>query len=210
MVAGVPKIGCDVYVPTIKQHRFVGGLAKVIGIIFLSFILLVSTSPVYSQTSDSTDEISIEEQLNELLGSLSSLQKTLKKQRIKKPISRKVKLITRNIIRAVNSIPPDKCLKILTAAMDDFFELVSDLGSGIACGPPILPPFLPGGEEIVDEDLSINCIPPEFDEPIARLQIGGPYGGAFSDVHPAYNQCRDLFQTDSDASNIPDVCEGAQ
>lgn len=180
-------------------------------LIFLSFVLLVSTSPVYSQTGDSTDEITVEEQLNELLESLSSLQKTLKKQRIKKPIARKIKLITRNIIRAVNSIPSDKCLQILKDAMDDFFELVSDLGSGIACGPPILPPFLPGEEDLPpDTDLSINCIPPEFDEPISRLQIGGPFGGAFSDIHPAYNQCRDLFQIDNDGSNIPDVCEGTQ
>lgn len=186
-------------------------MGKVKILVFLSFILLVSTLPVYSQTSDSIDEITVEEQLNELLASLSSLQKTLKKQRIKKPIARKIKLITKNIIRAVNSIPPDKCLQTLKDAMDDFYELVSGLGSGIACGPPILPPFLPGEEDLpVDEDLSINCIPPEFDEPIARLQIGGPYGGAFSDVNPAYNECRDLFQIDNDGSNIPDVCEGAQ
>lgn len=182
-------------------------MKKIILFLFLS-VLLTYCIPVYSQTDSTTEEPSIEEQLEEILASLSSLQKTLKEEKRKRPIARTIKSITRRIIRAVNTVPPDRCLTLLKVAMDDFYELVSDLGSAIACGPPILPPFLPGEETEIEDDLDINCIPPpEDNEVIVRLQIGGPFGGAFSDVHPVYNDCRGFFQIDTNGNNISDVCE---
>ena len=180
-------------------------MKKLTILLFLS-TCLIFISPVHSQTDGSTTELSVQEQLDQALDSLSSLKQILQSKRAKRPIARKIKLITRQIIRAVNSIPPDKCLQTLTKAMDDFYGLVSELGSGIACGPPILPPFLPEGD--TSTDLGVNCILPEPNEPVSRLQIGGPFGGAFADVNPVYNQCRDVFRTDIDGNNIPDVCEG--
>lgn len=182
-------------------------MKKIISLLFIS-ILFTNYIPVYSQTDSTTEEPSIEEQLEEILSTLSSLQKTLKHERRKRPVARTIKSITRRIIRAVNSVLPDKCQTTLKIAMDDFYELVSDLGGGIACGPPILPPFLPGEETEIEDDLDINCLPPpEEDEVIARLQIGGPFGGAFADVHPVYNDCRGFFQIDTNGNNISDVCE---
>lgn len=182
-------------------------MKKTILLLFLS-VLLTYCIPVYSQTNSMTEEPTIEEQLEEILASLSSLQKTLKEEKRKRPVARTIKSITRKIIRAVNSIPPDKCQKLLRVGMDDFYELVSDLESGIACGPPILPPFLPGEETEIEDELDINCIPPpEDDEVIARFQIGGPFSGAFSDAHPVYNDCRSFFQIDTNGNNISDVCE---
>lgn len=173
--------------------------------LLLSFCLTFN-SLSYAQTDDSTSKLSAQEQLDQVLDTLSALNKTLKSQRRKRPIAIKIRLITRKIIRAVNSVPPSKCLEILKIAMDDFYGLVSDLGSGISCGPPILPPFLPEGES-TDTDLGINCLPPPEPGELTRLQIGGPFGGAFADVNPVYNECRDLFQIDDNGSNIPDVCE---
>lgn len=168
---------------------------------------LLVLSPTYAQVESSSEELSVEEELDQVLGTLSTLRKTLKKNRQKRPVANKIKRITREIIKAVNSIPPEKCLEKLTDTMNEFYELVSDLGSGISCGPEILPPFFPEGEIENEDDLGINCIPPpEFEDDIA-FQIGGPFGGSFADVHPVYEQCRDLFQIDEDLNNISDACE---
>ena len=177
--------------------------------ITLLTLSIIFTGSVYAQDSTSTEEtLSVEERLGDLLANLSSLQTTLKKDRRKRPVARKIKLITKKIIKAVNAVPPENCMKVIRIAMNDFFGLVSDLGSGIACGPPILPPFLPGGDsDLPIDSLSSDCILPP-DEQLGRLQIGGPFGGSFSDVYPIYNEARDLFHIDTNSSDISDVCEG--
>lgn len=99
-------------------------------------------------------------------------------------------------------------MKTLREAMDEFYELVTKLELGITCGPAVLPPFLPGdGGEPLFEPLVEDCLPPPDDFP-ERLQIGGPFGGAFADVNPVYDDARDLFQIDANSSEISDVCEG--
>ncbi len=180
-------------------------------LVFLSLCLFF-THTAYAQDDTTTPEatLSVEEQLESLLADLSSLQKSLKKNKRKRPIAREIKTITRKIIKAANSIPPENCMKTIRLAMDDFYELVSNLGSGISCGPPILPPFLPGGDttEPLIEALSADCLPPPDEFPLERLQIGGPFGGSFADIYPIYNEARDVFQIDGDTSEISDVCEG--
>lgn len=187
----------------IKDKSLYQNIKKILCLV----ICFVLTLGAYAQDS-SSEEISINEELNQVLGSLYSLKHTLRTDRKKRPISRKIRLITRKIIRAVNSTPPENCLQQLKMAMNDFYDLVSELELGITCGPAVLPPFLPGEDELIfREDLAIDCIPPEFDDTLGRFQIGGPFGGSFADVNPVYDQCRDLFQQDNDSNDISDVCE---
>ena len=177
-----------------------------ISILLVSLILFSYQLKAFSQSP--SEEILIEEELNQVLDSLASLKHTLKTQRAKRPVGRKIKLITKDIIRAVNSIPPETCLKQLKAAMNNFYGLTSELLAGISCGPSVLPPFLPGEDEFpFRENLTTDCLPPPEDEIFERLQIGGPFGGAFTDVNPVYEECRDVFQIDSDENEISDVCE---
>lgn len=187
----------------INYIRFLKAILVVLFIFNFQYLALAQ-----DDIAESEETLSVGEQLDELLQSLSSLQANLKKNKRKRPVGRKIKLITKKIIKAVNSIPPEACMETLRLAMDDFYELVSDLGLGIACGPPILPPFLPGEDDNnLVEPLSGDCLPPP-DELFERLQIGGPFGGSFADVNPIYNEARNLFQIDTDKSNISDVCEG--
>ena len=176
-------------------------------VLCLSLSLFFSTVAYAQGDTASEEPLTVEEQLDNLLADLSSLQKTLKKNRRKRPVFKKIKLITRNIIKAVNTVPPENCMKVIRIAMDDFYELVSKLELGISCGPAILPPFLPGSDSsLLVESLTGDCLPPP--DAFERLQIGGPFGGAFADVNPVYDEARDLFQIDADASEISDVCEG--
>ena len=175
-------------------------------IVFLSlYLFFASIAYAQDDTVTSGETLSVEQQLESLLADLLSLQKTLKKNKKKRPIAKDVKLITKKIIKAVNSIPPESCMNTLRQAMDEFFELVTKLELGISCGPVILPPFLPGddGSSLI-EPLTEDCLPP----PDALLQIGGPFGGAFVDINPVYDEAKDLFQIDVDSSEISDVCEG--
>lgn len=178
--------------------------------LFLIFCLVyVFSIPVTAQSEVTTteEELSVENQLDNLLAGLSSTQKALRKDRRKRSVARKIKLITNKLIKAVNLVPPRKCMDVLRVAMDEFYELVSNLGSGISCGPPILPPFLPGEDfDSLPTKLTQDCLPPP-DEPLERLQIGGPFGGSFSGVYPLYEDARDLFQIDSNDTEISDVCE---
>ena len=126
--------------------------------------------------------------------------KKLKKERDKKTAKR-LKTIETKIIRALNSIPPAKCLDVLDKAMQDFYSLVSDLNIGVSCGPIIIPPFLPGTDN-TDTPVIPDCIlPPEM------RTI--PFNGAFSLVNPLYEDARDVFRVDENENEMPDVCEGA-
>jgi hypothetical protein len=182
-------------------------MKKLIIVFLILHLFFVNIAFAQDDTNTSGETLSVEQQLESLLADLSSLQKALKKNRRKKPIARDIKVIARKIIRAVNSVPPETCMKTLREAMDEFYEVVTKLELGISCGPVVLPPFLPGddGDPLV-EPLVEDCLPPpdEFE----RLQIGGPFGGAFADVNPVYDTARDLFQIDVNDSEISDVCEG--
>ena len=164
--------------------------------IILIYLIIVSflINTVFAQTETS----SIEDQLGQLLESSQSLQKELrnKKDRESHRLARKLKLITRKIISAVNSVPPTKCLSRLKPAMKDFFELVSDLGSGIACGPPIIPPFL----RINKLSLNPDCLPPDLAPDQLDLN--------FSETLGLYDKARDIFHIDTNTNEIPDACEG--
>ncbi len=146
------------------------------------------------EISIATSMPTVEEQVNDLLASLDSLEKTLKKEkdRSSKAAAKKVKLIGKKIGRAINSTLPEKCYEGVKIAMNDFFALVSKLGTGIACGPPIIPPFLDRNNDSITPD----CILPD--------QLG-----AFGEVNSVYDIARNLFHIDKDGSGISDACEGA-
>ena len=150
----------------------------------------------YLQTTEDTagNIPSVEDKLNKLLLDLNNLQVTLKKEgrAVNKNTLQKVKLITRRIDRAVKLIPPSKCFGVIKVTMDDFYKLVSRLGTGIACGPPIVPPFL---DDFAPSTLTGDCIlPDQF----------GPFG----EVYGVYTEARELFHIDLDSNMVLDACEG--
>ena len=163
-------------------------------IIVVLIIISFLTNTVLAQTETS----SVEDQLGQLLESSQSLQKELrnKKDKESRRLARRLKLITRKIISAVNSVPPAKCLSRLKPAMEDFFGLVSELGSGIACGPPIIPPFLRMNELPLNPD----CLPPDLAPDQLDLN--------FSETLGLYDKARDIFHIDTNTNEIPDACEG--
>ena len=148
------------------------------------------------------ETIPIETQLDEILRDLNNLQETFKHEKGKHPklVARKLKLIGKKIDRAVKTVPPKNCLSRLKIAMKDFYELTSDVGTGIACGPPIIPTFF--DREKDNGPLTINCLPPP-DEGFLRAQLGD----LFSEVYGLYNRARDLALIDKNTDEIPDVCE---
>lgn len=154
-----------------------------------------------------TDTQTLNERLDSLLTTFKETQATLKKQRDKdsRKSYREIKQIGKRTIKALNLVPPVKCLKVLNDAMQDLYSLVSDLNTGISCGPNIIPPFLPGADELdmpAEGTVGPDCILP----PDEGFQTT-PYNGAFSVVNPLYDEARDVFRTDSDGNNMPDVCE---
>lgn len=169
-------------------------MKKYIPCLILILALMLIPSNLKAQEEQS---LSLDDQLNQLEADTNNAIEKLKKERDKKT-SNKLKLIERKIIRALNSIPPDKCLGKLKVAMDDFFGLVSDLSSGISCGPSIIPPFLPGTEN-TDSPITPDCLPPE---------MRTPFNGAFSLVNPLYDDALNIFRTDINENEMPDVCEG--
>ena len=162
-------------------------------------VSLLCTNSVLAQT-DSTEGVSIDEQLAMLLGDLNSLYENIKKGKFRhgKTAARKLKFIGRKIDRAVKTVPPNSCLSRLKIAMKDFYELTSDVGTGIACGPPIIPTFFDRDKE----PLTTDCLPPPEDE-VLRAQLGD----LFSEVYGLYNKARDLARTDTNLNEIPDICE---
>ena len=145
-----------------------------------------------SSSGGTTDTPSTETQLGELLDRLSILPSKFKDERKRRLLVRRIKSINRKIVRAVNSVPPEKCLEKLKVAMDDFYALVSQLGQGIACGPPIIPPYL----RTVDKtQVTPDCIQPD------------QLSQAFSESFGVYEKARSLFHIDINSNQIPDVCE---
>ena len=178
-------------------------------LLILSVAIFLYSTPVIAQEdlppsgdgeiSIATSTPTVEEQINDLLASLSSLEKTLKKERGRssKTAAKKVKLIAKKIERAINSIPPEKCYEGIKIAMNDFFALVSKLNRGISCGPPIIPPFLDREDEVLTGDCAL---PPE--------KVFPDQLGIFGEVNPVYDTARSLFHIDEDGSGISDACEG--
>ena len=163
---------------------------------------ILFTNSVFAQTADTSagNDASVQSKLDELLVTLSNVSSQLRS--IKDPKSHraaiKIKLIKRKIVKAVNSIPPEKCLGKLKIAMNDFYALVSKLGQGIACGPPIIPPFL----QVANPPISPDCALPPEDVVPDQIDPG------FSESLGAYDTARDIFHIDSNSNEIPDACEG--
>ena len=178
-------------------------------LLILSFAIFLYSTPVIAQEdlppsgdgeiSIATSMPTVEEQVNDLLASMNSLVKTLKRARDRrsKLASKKVKLIAKKIDRAINSIPPEKCYEGVKIAMNDFFALVSELNIGISCGPSIIPPFLDRANEVLTGDCAL---PPE--------EVLPDQLGAFGEINPVYDTARNLFHIDEDGSGISDACEG--
>ena len=173
--------------------------------IFLLFVLVgisIVTFNANAQTTSSSEGevLSTKDKLDQLEKDTSDAIESLNKAKDKKTAKR-LKAIEKKIIRALNSIPPAKCLDVLDKAMQSFYGLVSDLNVGISCGPIIIPPFLPGTDN-TDTPVTPDCfLPPEM------RTI--PFNGAFSIVNPIYDDAREVFRTDENENEMPDVCEGA-
>lgn len=186
-------------------------------IVFLLFIFCLFLSPVlkssvaYAQDSSSSGSVSDdtssdvkpesgEEILAKVLQDLNSVYEKLLAKKIK---SRRVKAkqvlsISRQFDRAVNSTPPSKCTLRLKAAIRDFYGIVSKLGQGIACGPPILIPF----DRFHHVELNPDCLPPPDGISTDQLDSG------FIELNPIYDKARRLSIIDNDENDVPDVCEG--
>ena len=151
-----------------------------------------------NETSSSGGTPSVQSRAEEILSRLNALQAELKSKKDAKSRTnaRKIKSITQKLVRSVNSNPPAKCLDRLKVAMNDLYGLVSKLGQGIACGPPIIQPFL----QKTTFQLNPDCILPDF----GTDQLDE----TFVDLNPIYDDTQNLTLIDKDSNDIPDVCEG--
>ena len=176
-------------------------MKKNIFVLFVVFVLL--TTSLKSIAQEDAQPETLNEKLNNLLDDTKAALQDLRKQKDKKTRAayKKLRLINKQILKALNTIPPAKCLDSLDNAMQDLYGLVSELNVGISCGPVIIPPFLPGTESR-DEPVTPDCfLPPEM--------RALPFNGAFSVVNPLYDSAREIFRTDTNQNEMPDVCEGA-
>ncbi len=154
-----------------------------------------------SDTSDTSTSItppaSAQAIIDKVLQDLSSVYEKFQHKKIhsRKVKARSIAILKRKLIQAVNSVPPAKCTARLKIALNDFFGLISELGQGIACGPPILPPFF-------DKTLPLtpDCIPPDDLRP-------DQFDQGFSELNPIYEQARKLATIDNDDNSVLDVCE---
>ena len=173
----------------------------IISSIILTLAFAVEKVSAQDVTSSSGGVVSVEAQAEQILGRLKTLQEELnsksKKDKISHLRARKVKLLIRKLVRAVNSVPPTKCLERLKIAMRDFYNLVSEVGTGIACGPPIILPFL----ERTEFALSPDCIMPDF--------TPDQLDPTFVELNPIYDDAQKLSIVDDDGNDISDVCEGS-
>ena len=188
----------------VGKNIIISRIMKKIILVLLFLFVINAFNYSYAQTEPNA----LNEQLDSLLTTFQETKSTLKKQRDKdsKKSYREVRQIGRNIIKALNSVPPEKCLKVLNNAMQDLYSLVSELSTGISCGPNISPPFLPGADELSMHEEE-NVVEPDCILPPEEEFQTTPYTGPFSVVNPLYDEAIDLFRTDSDENNMPDVCE---
>ena len=174
---------------------------KKIFLLFLISAILTISLKANAQTSSSSsggETLSLEDKLNQLERDTSDAIGSLNKAKDKKTAKR-LRAIEKKILRALNTVPPAKCLDILDKGMQSLYDLVSELNVGISCGPVIIPPFLPGTDN-TDTPVTPDCaLPPEM--------RSIPFNGAFSIVNPIYDNAREIFRTDEDENEMPDVCE---
>ena len=168
-------------------------------------MFIITTSQSFSQTDTSTtgdtESETLSDKLDNLLADTKAALEDLRKQKDKKSrlAYKKLRLINKEIIKALNKIPPAKCLDALDTGMQDLYGLVSELNIGISCGPIIIPPFLPGTSNR-DVPVTPDCaLPPEM--------RATPFNGAFSLVNPLYETARGIFRTDTNKNDMPDACE---
>ena len=166
-------------------------------VLSLFLILIFLLNPVFAQNVTSSETPSVQTQAEQILNDLNNLIEKLqkKKGRANHIKANKIALIKRKLVRAVNSNPPAKCYQRLKIAINNLYGLVSELGSGISCGPPIIPPFFLQ----IKLSLAPDCLPPD----ITPDQLDE----TFVDLNPIYDNARALIKIDDDSSEIPDVCE---
>ena len=181
-------------------------IKKITLLLVLVFTLTITTLKSTAQTSSSssggTQTETLNDKLNNLLAETKTALEDLRKQKDKKSKSayKKLRLINKEIIKALNTVPPAKCLDALDKGMQDLYGLVSEVNVGISCGPVIIPPFLPGTSNR-DVPVTPDCaLPPE-------MKVT-PFNGAFSILNPLYDNARDIFSTDTNQNEMPDACEG--
>jgi len=182
-------------------------MKRTIFLLFVVFALLTTAPKSIAQTDSSaagdTQPETLNNQLDNLLADTKTALEDLRKQKDKKTRSayKKLRLINKEIIKALNTVPPSKCLDALDNGMQDLYGLVSKLNVGISCGPIIIPPFLPGTDN-TDTSVTPDCaLPPDEMRAI-------PFNSAFSIVNPLYDNARDIFRIDENKNEMPDVCEG--
>ena len=180
-------------------------MKRIICLLFLVFLTLTvplkSTAQTDSSSAGDNQSETLNDRLNNLLTDTKTALEDLRKQKDKKTRSayKKLRLINKEIIKALNTVPPDKCLDALDNGMQDLYGLVSKLNIGISCGPIIIPPFLPGTSNR-DVPVTPDCgLPPEM--------RATPFNGAFSIINPLYDNARSIFRTDENQNEVPDVCE---
>ncbi len=179
-------------------------MKRIIFLLFVVFTLLVIPSKSIAQTdSSATEGTTLDNKLGDLLNNIKTALGDLRKQKDKKAREayKKIRSINKEILKALNTVPPAKCLGVLDNAMQKLYSLVSNLNIGISCGPVIIPPFLPGTDNLA-EIITPDCaLPPDE-------MRSTPFNGAFSIVNPVYDNARDVFREDTNENEIPDVCEG--
>ena len=171
-------------------------------IILLLVILVLPAISLKSIAQEDAQPETLDKKLNDFLNDTKTALEDLRKQKDKKTKAayKKLRLINKQILKALNTVPPAKCLDSLDNAIQDLYSLVSDLNIGISCGPVIIPPFLPGTEGR-NEPVTPDCfLPPEM--------RSTPFNGAFSVINPLYDNAREVFRTDTNQNEMPDVCEG--
>lgn len=177
-------------------------MKKLLILLLLLSILSVSSLESFAQTDSSVTEDTPDNKLNDFLNDIKTSLGNLRKQKDKKSriAYKDLRLINKEIIKALNTVPPAKCLDALDHGMQDLYALVSELNVGISCGPVIIPPFLPGTSSR-GVTITPDCgLPPEM--------RAIPFNSAFSVVNPLYEDARDIFRTDINENEMPDVCEG--
>ena len=89
-------------------------------------ISLKSIAQTGSSSTGDTKPETLNDRLNNLLGDTKAALEDLRKQKDKKTRAayKKLRLINKEIIKALNTVPPAKCLDALDNGMQDLYGLV--------------------------------------------------------------------------------------
>lgn len=151
-----------------------------------------------STSSEDTSPVTIDTVLADIDDLVERIKTNNKKDKSSAKTIRTLLSLERRLDKSVKLTPPSKCHEIFTATVKDFYSLVSKLGSNIACGPPIIPPFdlKPAAAKSVEPD----CLPPESLHSQIRVNL-------FSETYGIYEKLRGLYNDDLNENGITDVCE---